>query len=79
MKKLSPLQRIIVEYLCEGLNTAQVAERLGISVSTTQNIISTTLLKMNCKTRAEVTAKAVALSIVNLDNRVGINEQRTID
>lgn len=67
MKKLSPLQKIIVEYLCEGLNTAQVAERLGISVSTTQNIVSTTLLKMNCKTRAEVAAKAVALSIVHLD------------
>jgi len=70
MKKLSPLQKIIVEYLCEGLNTAQVAERLGISVSTTQNIISTTLLKMNCKTRAEVAAKTVALSIVNLSNKV---------
>jgi len=69
MKKLSPLQKIIVEFLCEGLSTAQVAERLGISVNTTQNIISTTLLKMNCKTRAEVTAKAVVLSIVNLDNK----------
>ena len=70
MRKLSPLQRVIVEYLCEGLNTAQVAERLGISVSTTQNIISTTLLKMNCKTRAEVTAKAVTLGIVSLNSLV---------
>ncbi len=70
MKKLSPLQKIIVEYLCEGLNTAQVADRLGISVSTTQNIISTTLLKMNCKTRAEITAKAVSLGIVTLHTLV---------
>lgn len=68
MKKLSPLQRIIVEYLCEGLNTAQIAERLGISVNTTQNIVSATMLKMNSKTRAEVTAKAVSLGIVALEN-----------
>ena len=70
MKKLSPLQKIIVEFLCEGLNTAQVAERLGISVNTTQNIISTTLLKMNCRTRAEITAKAVTLGIVSLNSLV---------
>lgn len=70
MRKLSPLQKIIVEFLCEGLNTAQVAERLGIGISTTQNIISTTLLKMNCKTRAEVTAKAVTLGIVSLNSLV---------
>lgn len=70
MKKLSPLQKIIVEFLCEGLNTAQIAERLGIGIGTTQNIISTTLLKMNSKTRAEVTAKAVTLGIVSLNRLV---------
>ena len=70
MRKLSPLQKIIVEFLCEGLNTAQIAERLGIGISTTQNIISTTLLKMNSKTRAEVTAKAVSLGIVTLNSLV---------
>ncbi len=70
MKKLSPLQKIIVGYLCEGLNTAQVAERLGIGISTTQNIVSTIMLKMNCNTRAEVTAKAVSLGIIVLDSKV---------
>ena len=61
MKLLSPLQIIVVEDMCKGLNTAQIAERLQISVNTVQNVISTIMLKMNCKTRAEVAAKAVAM------------------
>jgi DNA-binding NarL/FixJ family response regulator len=65
MKLLSPLQIIVVEDMCKGLNTAQIAQRLQISVNTTQNIISTIMLKMNCNTRAEITAKAVASGIVN--------------
>jgi DNA-binding NarL/FixJ family response regulator len=65
MKLLRPLQIIVVEDMCAGLKTAQIAERLQISVNTVQNIVSTIMLKMNCTTRAEVTAKAVAMSIVN--------------
>jgi DNA-binding NarL/FixJ family response regulator len=65
MKLLSPLQIIVVEDMCAGLNTAQIADRLQISVNTVQNIISTIMLKMNCKTRAEITAKAVATGILN--------------
>ena len=67
MKKLSPLQIVIVENLCEGLNTVQIAKRLGIGESTTQNIISTIMLKMNCRTRAEIAAKAVSMGIVSLN------------
>ncbi len=68
MKLLSPLQIIVVEDMCQGYNTAQIADRLQISVNTVQNVISTIMLKMNCKTRAEVTAKAVAMGIVKHDH-----------
>ncbi|MBU2177577.1 MAG: helix-turn-helix transcriptional regulator [Gammaproteobacteria bacterium] len=66
MKELSPLQKDVVKHLCKGLTTAEIAEILGISINTTQNIVSTILLKMGCKTRAEIAAKAVSLNIVNL-------------
>ena len=64
-RTLSPLQKIIVELLCQGMTTKEVADNLQICESSAQAIISTTMLKTNSKTRAELAAKAVKLGIVS--------------
>ena len=66
-RTLSPLQKIVTKLLCQGMTTKEVADNLQISESTTQNIISMIMLKTNCKTRAELAAKAVRLGIVSLE------------
>ena len=66
-KKLSPLQTVIVEYLCKGLTTRELAEKLSISENTTQNIVSTIMLKLDCKTRAEVATKCLVAGIVKVE------------
>ena len=65
-KKLSPLQVAIAERLCEGYTTKELAEHLSISENTTQNIISTIMLKLQAKTRAELASKCVAGGIVRV-------------
>ena len=64
-RTLSPLQKIVTGLLCKGLTTREVADSLQVSESTTQNIISMIMLKTNCKTRAELAAKAVKLGLVS--------------
>ena len=71
-RTLSPLQTIVTELLCEGLTTKEVADNLQVSESTAQNIISMIMLKTNCKTRAELAAKAVANNLVRLETPVTI-------
>ena len=67
-RKLSPLQIIVTELLCEGLTTREVADNLQVSESTAQNIISMIMLKTNCKTRAELAAKAVIQNLIKLES-----------
>ncbi|MFC1912113.1 response regulator transcription factor [Chloroflexota bacterium] len=65
-RTLSPLQNVVTELLCKGFSTKEVADNLQISESTAQNIISMIMLKTNCRTRAELAAKAVTLSLVKV-------------
>ena len=69
-RTLSPLQKIVTEYLCKGMTTKEVADNLQISESTAQNIISMIMLKTNSNTRAELAAKAVANDLVKLETIV---------
>jgi len=65
-KKLSPLQVAIAEHICQGMTTKELAEHLSISENTTQNIVSTIMLKLQAKTRAELASKCVASGIVKV-------------
>ena len=56
--RLSPREREIVDLLFQGVTTdAGLAERLGITVGTTKNLVHALLLKTNCPDKVTLTVR----------------------
>lgn len=53
---LSPAERVVAEYLCQGLTNKEIADRLGKSVPTVKNQVASCLAKLQVPSRARLVA-----------------------
>ena len=69
---LTPRETEILELLVEGLNQAQIAQRLVISPNTVATHIQRILVKLGVHNRAQAVASAVREGLVPLGTRVAL-------
>jgi DNA-binding CsgD family transcriptional regulator/tetratricopeptide (TPR) repeat protein len=64
---LTPRELEVLELLTEGLRNQDIAERLFVAEKTVDHHVSAILRKLDAKTRAEASVKAVRLGLTNED------------
>lgn len=56
--RLTPRQKEVLQLLCQGTGTEEIAKLLGVSVKTVRNHIQQSLRKMGCHSRLEAVSMA---------------------
>jgi DNA-binding CsgD family transcriptional regulator len=67
--RLSPRQRMVLEYLAEGLNNKQIAERLGLKPRTVALHVAEIKTRLGATSRTQVVSRAAALGLVGRGRR----------
>ena len=57
-RELTPRESAVTALVAQGLTNAEIAQRLGISVSTTKQNLASILIKWNCANRTQVAVEA---------------------
>jgi two-component system, NarL family, nitrate/nitrite response regulator NarL len=69
---LTPREREVLVLLSRGMNTAELARRLGVRQATARSHVQSVLQKMGAHSRLEAVAKAMVLDLVtSVDIQVG--------
>jgi len=64
LEKLTPRERDVLEYLTRGQTYAQVAQVLGVELSTVQGFVKSIYRKLEVRSKAEATAVAIKRQLV---------------
>jgi DNA-binding NarL/FixJ family response regulator len=56
---LTPRERSVASLVAQGMTNAQIADDLGVSVSTTKQNITNILIKWNCNNRTHIAVEAL--------------------
>ena len=67
MMKLTKREYEVLLYICQGYTSAQIAEKLIITVHTVEAHSASILYKMNAKTRAQAVYMAFMLDLIDKD------------
>lgn len=67
MMKLTKREYEVLFYICQGYTSAQIAEKLVITVHTAEAHSASILYKLNAKTRAQAVYMAFMLDLIDKD------------
>jgi DNA-binding NarL/FixJ family response regulator len=63
---LSTREKEVVRLVADGLRSKEIAERLGVAVKTVETYRRRLMLKLKCKTTAELVRKAIHTGVVEM-------------
>jgi DNA-binding NarL/FixJ family response regulator len=64
-ERLSPIERVVLTHMTEGLTNKQIAERMRWSVATAKKYVQRILVKLDVSDRTEAAVSAVRLGLVS--------------
>jgi DNA-binding NarL/FixJ family response regulator len=64
-ERLSPIERVVVTHMADGLTNRQIAERMRWSVATAKKYVQRVLVKLDVSDRTEAAVTAVRRGLVN--------------
>ena len=64
---LTPKQKIVLDYLAQGLQNKEIAAEMDLSVSTVKLHVSGILLRLNAKTRTAAVITAQKQNLIKKD------------
>lgn len=58
-RNLTPRERMVAELVAQGRSNPEVAQALGISLSTAKQNLANVMIKWNCANRTQVAVEAI--------------------
>ena len=58
-RSLTPREQMVAELIAQGRSNPEIAQRLGISLSTAKQNLANVMIKWNCANRTQVAVEAV--------------------